>query len=111
MNEEQSIEFLKILEAQIAVNMNRPDFYIQDFCAVTGLSRTTIHRRMIETTGLAFTDYLRKRRLEAALTLLKSGQQNISEIALAVGFKDPNYFSRAFKQHFGKTPSEMRFEQ
>ena len=38
--------------------------------------------------------------------MLLSGSYNISEVAYAVGFSTPKYFSRCFKDEFGITPSE-----
>lgn len=49
-----------------------------------------------------------QRRLETANALLKSGQQSISDIALEVGFSDIHSFSKAFKKHFGASPSSVR---
>jgi AraC-like DNA-binding protein len=40
--------------------------------------------------------------------LLKNTDLSISEIAVAVGFEDSNYFSRAFKRSYGLTPREHR---
>lgn len=47
-------------------------------------------------------------RLEKSKELLKTSKQNISEIAYAVGFSSPNYYSTAFKNKFGITPKEYR---
>lgn len=49
-----------------------------------------------------------QRRLETARTLLKSGHQSISDIALEVGFSDIHSFSKAFKKYFGTAPSSVR---
>ena len=47
-------------------------------------------------------------RLHKALELLKSTDLQISEIAYDVGFSDPSYFTRMFRQEFGKAPGEVR---
>lgn len=49
-------------------------------------------------------DHLTARRIEEAEKLMKSGDAPIKEIALAVGFSDPNYFSRIFRKHRGMSP-------
>ena len=46
--------------------------------------------------------------LALAASLLKSTDMQISEIALKAGYPDNQYFSRAFKQHFGQSPSAYR---
>ena len=47
-------------------------------------------------------------RLHKALELLRSTDLQISEIAYDVGFSDPSYFTRMFRQEFGKAPGEVR---
>lgn len=58
--------------------------------------------------GLPPMDYLKKLRIEKAMTLLQTTTQTVSEIAASVGYKDNNYFSRVFKQLTGFSPSEYR---
>lgn len=53
-------------------------------------------------------DYLLQYRLNRARELLLSGNAPVKEIAAAVGFNDPFYFSRAFKKHVQAAPSEYR---
>ncbi len=53
-------------------------------------------------------DYIESRRLDKAHYLLRTSNDNIHEIALKVGFKDPAYFSRRFKIRFNKNAKEVR---
>ncbi|MNR67146.1 Arabinose operon regulatory protein [compost metagenome] len=46
--------------------------------------------------------------MEKAEDLLHNSEMPVTSIAYAVGFQDPSYFARAFKQHFGCCPSEFR---
>lgn len=55
-----------------------------------------------------FTVYLNRFRLQMAVTLLNRTDQNISEIAYAVGFADIPYFNRCFKKEYGISPAEYR---
>lgn len=59
-------------------------------------------------TGDYFSDYLNKRRLDEAKRLLKDTHLKASEISRRVGFQDPNYFFRKFKQSVGLSPTEFR---
>jgi len=52
--------------------------------------------------------YLTNLRMQKAKLLLQQGSHNVSEAAYAVGFNDPNYFSRAFRRFFGFAPREIR---
>jgi len=51
--------------------------------------------------------YLASLRMERARQLLAAGRLNVSEIARAVGFSDANYFSKAFRRHFGRPPRDF----
>ncbi|MFN2364622.1 MAG: helix-turn-helix domain-containing protein, partial [Halarsenatibacteraceae bacterium] len=56
-----------------------------------------------------FSSYLSQYRLNrASQLLLENRKKNISEIAYQVGFNDPNYFARAFKEKFEVSPSKYR---
>jgi AraC-like DNA-binding protein len=59
-------------------------------------------------TGLKFTDYLGRVRLEEARTRLLNPNQRISEIAYDVGFQSLTQFNRTFKRVFGQSPTKFR---
>jgi len=61
-----------------------------------------------ERTGKNFSDYLTECRIRKAKELLKHTEMRIYEIANAVGYNDPYYFSSCFKKITNKTPSEYR---
>lgn len=58
--------------------------------------------------GVTFQEYLLQQRVQEAQRLLKHPSAAISDVAYAVGFKDPSYFSRIFKQLSGQSPSAFR---
>lgn len=49
-------------------------------------------------------EYLTHLRMEQARQLLSQGRMNVSEVAFAVGYDDSNYFSKAYRRHFGQSP-------
>lgn len=55
-------------------------------------------------TGENFSNYLNRKRLEKACSLIESGDMRIQEISLKVGFNNTNYFIKKFKQMYGTTP-------
>ena len=66
---------------------------------------------LLEETGQTFTQHILRRRLEKAKDLLvRDVDQNrkIAAVALEVGFADLSHFNRAFRRHFGDTPSGVR---
>jgi AraC-like DNA-binding protein len=59
-------------------------------------------------TGMPPLAYLIRLRLQRAMDLLQQGQHNVEEVARAVGYEDPFYFSRLFRKHLGIPPSACR---
>lgn len=56
--------------------------------------------------GITFKDYLCRRRTDLALSLIRQGYTSVHKIAQMVGIPDPSYFSKFFKRHNGRLPSE-----
>ena len=59
-------------------------------------------------TGLNFTDYLARVRIEKAKELLLNPNARVSEVVFEVGFQSITHFNRIFKRHVGKSPTEYR---
>lgn len=72
------------------------------------LNRSYLYKIFKEETGYSIKDYLGQIRMEKSADLLTSTTFHISEIANAVGFPDALAFSKAFKKHFGQSPSNYR---
>jgi two-component system response regulator YesN len=58
--------------------------------------------------GMSFTDYINRKRLEAASAMLLKPDTSIAEVALACGYPTVTYFNRIFRKFKGMTPSEYR---
>ena len=58
--------------------------------------------------GTTFVEYLTAKRMEKARELLRSSDLRSGEVAVAVGYKDPHYFSFLFKKTQGCTPRDYR---
>lgn len=58
--------------------------------------------------GITFSDYLVRKKIDLAKTLLMSTNKSILEISTYIGFKEQNYFCKVFRKIVGKTPSEFR---
>lgn len=61
-----------------------------------------------EEMGISFSEYVTQTRMEVAKRLLKQPENKIYEVSLKVGYKNPHYFSKLFKQHTGFTPSQYK---
>lgn len=64
-----------------------------------------LSRLFSEHRGVSFNDYLNSVRLDAAQRLLETDGGSIKEVAHAVGYHDPNYFSRIFRKFVGTSPT------
>ena len=60
------------------------------------------------TVGLSPIQYVKSYRLVRAKELLSSGTLKIAQIAELCGFQDTSYFSKSFREKYGKTPNEYR---
>ena len=87
-------------------NIQDPDFGVDMLASEVGLSRTQLHRKMKEITGVSTGEFIRNIRLKQAARLICEGKINIAQAAFAVGFNNQTYFSTAFKKHYGMTPTE-----
>ena len=83
------------------------DFGVQEFCDALGMSRSVVSKHLNAEAGLPAGQFIRNYRLNMARELLsaKTGNRNITEIAYAVGFNDPKYFTRCFTKMYGVSPS------
>lgn len=82
-----------------------------DFCEEARLSRCHLCAIFSRLVGMPPAAYLNHVRLEAAAGLLLAGGRNIAEAGRACGIADANYFSRLFRQKFGRSPQEYIKEQ
>lgn len=69
---------------------------------------THISKVFKKETGENITDYLLRLRMEKAVFLLKDSKHKVYEVAGLLGYKNPTYFIKVFKEHFGLTPQEFR---
>lgn len=76
--------------------------------AYVHLSPAYLCRIFNEKTGVGFTEYLTRVRLNKAKQQLRMSTDTIDQIAAATGFSSSSYFSAIFKKHEGLTPSEFR---
>jgi AraC-like DNA-binding protein len=75
---------------------------------IAHVSRAHFSRSFRQTFGETPHRYLQRRRIERAMALLRSTDQPVIEVALAVGFESHSTFSRTFREIVGHTPSDYR---
>jgi AraC-like DNA-binding protein len=90
----------------VETNLSDRLFGVEQLARELGMSRTNMHRKLKEITGVPPSELIRNIRLRRAAVLLIKKADSVSQISLTVGFEDHSYFTKAFKKHFGVTPSE-----
>ena len=87
---------------------NNEDLTIPIFCKKLCLSRSQVHNLITRYCNKSTSIFIRDIRLELSKELLKDPSLTISEIAYKVGFSNPSYFSRMFKEKYFITPKEYK---
>ncbi len=98
-------EFLEKIIRHIDENISKEDLSVETLSAFLLMSRGHVWRKVKALTGQTVTEFIRTIRLKKSIKLIEEGQLNISEIAYRVGFASPAYFTKCFREHFGKSPS------
>lgn len=86
-------------------NISRSDLSVEELSRELGMSRVNLYKRLVAMTGKTPIEFIRVIRLKHAAKLLRETRMNISEVAYQVGFNNPKYFTKYFKEEFGMLPS------
>lgn len=90
------------------IQMNyRKEISLEEIANHVAISSYYLSRIFSKSEGITYKDYLIKLRMEKAKQLLRDGKKSIKEISIEVGYVDQNYFSRAFKKYYHKSPKEF----
>ena len=99
--------FIQKVNQIIWENIEDEDFKVPELCRELGIGRTQLHNKLKALTGRSTSLYVRLIRLKKAKELLVQTDMNVSEVAYAVGYGNPSYFSRIFEEEFGVRPSKV----
>ncbi|MFC2088477.1 two-component regulator propeller domain-containing protein [Calditrichota bacterium] len=100
-------QLLQRLLAVFEDHIEEPDFTTEELAREVGLSRMHLNRKLQALINLSTHDFIRTLRLQRAAQLLSNASGTVSEIAYKVGFNNLSHFSKAFRKHYGKLPSEF----
>ena len=98
-------QFINKALTLIEMNISKTDYTVEELSRDLGMSRTLLYKKLLAITGKPPLEFIRSLRLKRAAQLLLKSQMHISEIAFKVGFNDPKYFRKHFKNEFGVLPS------
>lgn len=96
------MQSLEIIEK----NMSDEDFSVEQLGSELAMSRMQLFRKIKALTDQSPSEYIRTIRLKRAAQLITSSFGNLAEITYEVGFNNPSYFSKCFRELYGVAPSE-----
>lgn len=101
-------KFVKKAVSIVEKNIGNTEFLVEDLCKEMGMSRVYFYKKILALTDKSPSEFIRFIRLKRAADLLEKSQLFVNEIAFQVGFNDPKYFRKYFKEEFGVTPNEYK---
>ena len=96
--------FKEVVEARLADS----DISVENLASDMNLSRVQLYRKVKTVTGSSPVELLRTARLNRAYQILLTTDKSVSEVAYAVGFTAPSYFTKCFKEEYGMVPGDVR---
>lgn len=92
----------------LAQNMADCDTTVESLAASFGLGRTQFFRKVKMHTGYSPMELLRIARMKQAALLIEQSDRTVQEISYLVGFNNPSYFAKCFREYHGVAPSEYK---
>ena len=97
---------LAILQDFIFQNLAR-EIKMHELAQIADCSVSALERTFRKELGVSPKAWISRQRMQQALFLLQSTSLNVSQVAFQVGYRDPLYFSKVFRQHFGASPKHF----
>ncbi len=104
-------QFIEEIQAAIDKNLSNPKFNVEDLSKKLYMNRATLYRKMMALTGEPPVEFIRSYRLKRAAQLLRDKFGTVSQVALEVGFDNPAYFAKCFKEKFQQLPSSYQVSE
>jgi len=101
-------QLVVVLKQLVETHINDPGFNVTQLCVCIKMSRASMYRKIMRLYHCGPKEYLEDRRLELAKNKIDSDDCCIKVVAFDVGFVDPKYFAKKFKQKYLMTPSEYK---
>jgi signal transduction histidine kinase/DNA-binding response OmpR family regulator/ligand-binding sensor domain-containing protein len=100
--------FIKDMQEIIEKNLSKSGFSVEELSKKLYMNRATVYRKIMALTGENPTEFIRSYRLQRAAQLLRDKFGTVSQVASAVGFDNPAYFAKCFKEKFHQLPSSYQ---
>lgn len=99
-------QFLEKILHYIESNLSNPNLSVDELAHHAFLSKVQLYRKIKAMTGMSVIEFITSIRLKTAARMILEKRLSFAQIAYETGFSSPSYFTKCFREHFGKTPSE-----
>ncbi|MGZ0017630.1 hybrid sensor histidine kinase/response regulator transcription factor [Yeosuana sp. AK3] len=99
-------EFMKKLIRILEENMNSSDLDVNFVCDNLGMSHSVMYKKIKSLTNMSYIEFVRDFKLKTAKKLIEEQNFSVLDACFNVGYTDRKYFSKLFKNHFGRVPSD-----
>ncbi len=99
-------QFLSRLIGIIEESMDSPEFRVELLAKKMAMSQSVLYKKVKALTGMSVNDFHKTIRLKKAAQLLQQ-KFTVLDVSIMTGFGNREYFSKEFKKHFGKAPSDF----
>lgn len=100
-------KFLEDLIKIIQNNVDNENLNANYLSREIGMSHSVIYKKVKSLSGMTLVEFVRDYKLKIAKTLISEQGYSVSDACYKVGYSDRKYFSKLFKQKFGKNPSDF----
>lgn len=97
----------KLIDA-VKSNLDNEQFGVAELSEAVAISRFQLHRKLKSLKGKSVSQFIREVRLEEARKMLLADVGTAAEISYRVGFNNPTYFNKCFRDLYGYSPGETR---
>lgn len=101
-------DFIQKLMRMLEEHLSDGNLQVNDLADEMNMSRATFYRRLKQAVDLSPNDFIHQVRMKRSAELLTQTDNSVAQIAYAVGFNNPKYFSKCFRQDFGVSPVDYR---
>ncbi len=104
-------EFISKAIRIVEENLANPEYTVEELSSEMAMSRMYLYKKLLSLTGKTPLEFIRIIRMRRAASLLEKSKLTVAEIAYQVGFNNPKYFTRLFKEEFKVLPTEYRKQE
>lgn len=99
-------DFIDRLREIVESRLGDPELSVEEIGRELGLGRVQLYRKTKALTGYSPNELIRISRLKRAESILLTSDKTIAEVAYSVGYSTPSYFTKCYKEYFGKMPGD-----